>query len=114
LGEHLCNHPEPPPPTSQQQPHYDHLAISNMPPLPMPLSNLDNHHPNLCSKISHVYAKMTNELHMMRVVQMTTKQDVVPFHRTLLYVMDGLARYETTTNAKEQVCIVRGQVRQSI
>jgi hypothetical protein len=39
---------------------------------------------------------------------------MVTFHWTLLYMMDGIATRETTTTAKEQVCIVGTKARQGI
>jgi hypothetical protein len=51
---------------------------------------------------------------MMRVVSTFTKQDVMPFHKALLCTMNGIATHKTTTYAKEQVCIVRREVGQSM
>jgi hypothetical protein len=57
---------------------------------------------------------MNNESHTMRIVQAFTKQYMMPFYRALLHTMDGITAHETTTHAKEQVCIVRGETRQRI
>jgi hypothetical protein len=39
---------------------------------------------------------------------------MMPFYRALLYVMDGVATHKTSTCAKEQICIIRGEAGQGI
>jgi hypothetical protein len=57
---------------------------------------------------------MTNELHMMRIVQVLTKQDVVPLHRALFYVMNCIATHKAMTCAEEQIYIIQRKTRQHI
>jgi hypothetical protein len=51
---------------------------------------------------------------MMGIIQMFTKQDMMPLHRALLDAMESSAAYKASTHTEEQIGVVQGESRQSI
>jgi hypothetical protein len=47
----------------------------------------------------------------MGIIQTFAEQRMLPFHRALFYMMNGIAAYKATTSTEEQVSIIRGKLR---
>jgi hypothetical protein len=51
---------------------------------------------------------------MMGIIQVLTEQDMMFLHRALFYVMESSVTDKTTTRTKEEVGIIRGEMREGI